>query len=309
MEGIKINELVKQRNGLESKLSALLYGSIEKRIKDNKTYAYLHRREDGISVTKYLGEYTDKLGETVVRDSIAAKDLKKKLKNIRKQLAELNYVEEELTEKVANNIDFARRHLADTIYKQAVLEGIATTFSDTETILDGGKINNMTPTDVQKIVNLKHAWEFTLNKYVITSKFNFNIICEINRLVEEGFYYNVGKVRSVPVSIGGTSYKPPLPIESVVKEEILEILESKCSAEDKSISLMLYLMKRQIFIDGNKRTAVVAANHLLISNGLGMIVIPSEKTDEYKKLLLEFYDGKGEESIVEFVKGCCVVRL
>jgi len=309
MEQIEINELAKQKTALENQLSALLFGALEKRETNGNTYAYLHRREDGISVTKYLGEYTDEINKTVIKDSITAKDIKKRLKQIQKQLAALNFVDKDLNESVARNIDFARRHLADTIYKLAVLEGIATTFSDTETILEGGKISNMTPTDVQKIVNLKHAWEFLLNKYVITSKLDFNIICEINRLVEESFYYNAGKVRSVPVSIGGTTYKPPLPIESIVKEEIAEILGSDIVCEEKAISLMLYLMKKQIFIDGNKRTAVIAANHLFIAHGLGLIAIPGEKTNEYKKLLVAYYEGKDETSIIQFVKRYCLNKI
>ena len=43
---------------------------------------------------------------------------------------------------------------------QAVLEGVATTFVQTEDIIDGGVIHGVTATDVQKILNLKHAWEF-----------------------------------------------------------------------------------------------------------------------------------------------------
>ncbi|MCL2228672.1 MAG: Fic family protein [Firmicutes bacterium] len=309
MNQIRIDELVKQKIPLEEKLSELLHGSIEARTRDDKTYAYLHRREDGIKVTKYLGEYTKQLEETVVRDSITAKDIKQKLKTIRKQLADLNYVEQELTGSVSNNIDFVRKHLVDTVYKLAVLEGIAATYADTETILEGGKINNMTPKDVQKIVNLKHAWEFILNKYIITSKLDFSLVCEVNRLIEEGFYYNAGKIRGVPVSISGTTYKPPLPIESVVKEEISEILNKNIQSEDKAVLLMLFLMKRQIFIDGNKRTAVISANHLFISQGLGLISIPSDKTDEYKKLLISYYEGKDEDKIVKFIKEYCIIRF
>jgi len=309
MNQIKINELVSIRTNLEIKLSQLLFGSLEKRVRDNKTYAYLHRREDGIKTSKYLGEYNDELKEIVEHDSMSAKSIKFQLKQIRKQLADLNFVEEELSQSVANNIDFVRRHLADTVYKLAVLEGIATTFADTETIIEGGKINDMTPKDVQKIVNLKRAWQFVLNKFVITSKLDFNIICEVNRFIEEGFYYNAGKVRSVPVTIGGTDYKPPLPIESSVKEEIDEILNKQIDDEDKAILLMLYLMKRQIFIDGNKRTAVISANHLFISKGLGLIAIPAEKTDDYKKLLIQYYEGKDEKNIMKFVKDHCVIQL
>ena len=67
----------------------------------------------------------------------------------------------------------------DTIYKQAVLEGVATTLSDTENIIEGGKVNNMSPEDILKIVDLKHAWEFILNKNVITTKTDYSILCMI----------------------------------------------------------------------------------------------------------------------------------
>ena len=52
---------------------------------------------------------------------------------------------------------FAKKHLAKTIYKQAVLEGVATTLSDTENIIEGGKVNNMSSEDILKIIDLKHA--------------------------------------------------------------------------------------------------------------------------------------------------------
>ena len=145
------------------------------------------------------------------------KDLKKQIRKIEKELKILNYCELELTPKVELNIDFAKRHLIDIIYKQAILEGIATTYADTENIVEGGKVNNMTPEDILKIVNLKHAWEFILNKNVISTPSNISLLCEINKLIEEGFYYHAGKIRSIPVTIGGTTWKPSLPIESEKK--------------------------------------------------------------------------------------------
>lgn len=214
-----------------------------------------------------------------------------------------------LDERIANNIDFVRRHLADTVYKLAVLEGIATTYAATEAILEGGKINNMTLVDVQKIVNIKNAWEFILNRDTITAPLDLDIISKINRHIEDGFYYNAGKVRSIPVSIGGSTYKPPLPIESVIREEIADILSDKVDTEDKAIALMLYLMKRQVFIDGNKRTAVISANHLLVSKGFGLVSIPAEKTSEFKNLLIEYYEGKDTGDIVIFIKTHCFIRL
>ena len=240
---------------------------------------------------------------------IKAKQLKKHIKETIKKLKTLNYVEEELDSNIAINIDYAKRHLVDTIYKQAILEGVATTFADTESIIEGGKVNNMTSDDILKIVNLKHAWEFILNKNVILSKTNFSLLCEINKLVEEGFYYTAGKIRTVPVSIGGTTWMPGLPIESVIKEELDEIFNKELDCVNKAIELLLYTMKKQIFIDGNKRTAIIFINHYLISNAKGLISIPAELTEEFKQLLIPYYEGKDDINIKNFIKEKCYMAL
>lgn len=299
---VDILTMVAEKEALIKELKSLTYGSIETREKDNSKYIYVHFREDGIAMTKYVGEYNDDLYNLILRNSEKAKVIKKEIKRIDKELKTSGYVENELTDKVALNIDFAKKQLIDSIYKQAVLEGIATTYADTETIIEGGKVNNMTANDVLKVINLKHAWEFILNKDVITSPTNFALLCEINKFIEEGFYYNAGRIRSTPVSIGGTNWKPELPIESLIKEELQELLNSNLDDLDKAIEILLYVMKKQIFIDGNKRTAVIFANHLLISKAKGLIVIPNDKVEEYKKLLISYYEGKDENSIKDFLK-------
>lgn len=308
-ERYEIMNLLQNKQTLTNKLNNLIYGSVEIREKDSNKYIYVHYREDGILLTKYVGEYSDELYNLILNNSIQAKKLKKEIKKIEKQLKQLNYIDEELSPKVETNIDFAKRHLVDTIYKQAILEGVATTFADTESIIEGGKINNMTSEDVLKIVNLKHAWEFILNKNVILSDTNFSLLCEINKFVQEGFYYSAGKIRTVPVSIGGTKWTPEFPIESIIKEELEDIFNKKISDIDKAIEILLYIMKKQIFIDGNKRTSIIFANHYLISKGKGIIVIPAELTDEYKDLLINYYEGKDKIKIKQFLKEKCFMQI
>lgn len=308
-EKIEIMHLLQSRQVLEHELQSLAYGSIEIRESGSKKYIYAHYREDGIALTRYVGEYSEDLYNLVLNNSVKAKELKKQIRDINKELTKLNYSEEELSEKVKQNIDFAKRQLVDTIYKQAVLEGVATTFADTESIIEGGKVNNMTSEDVLKIVNLKHAWEFILNKDVILSDSNFALLCEINKMVEEGFYYSAGKIRNVPVTIGGTDWKPDFPIESVIKEELEEIFNKKMADVDRAIELLLYVMKKQIFIDGNKRTSVIYINHYLISKGKGIIAVPSELTDEFKNLLISYYEGKNEKQIKNFIKEKCYTKI
>ena len=308
-EKIEIMNLLQSKQVLEHELQSLAYGSVEIRENNAHKYIYVHYREDGVVLTKYVGEYSDELYNLILNNSIKAKELKKQIREINKKLKQFNYVEEELNPKVEQNIDFAKRHLVDTIYKQAILEGVATTFADTESIIEGGKVNNMTSEDILKIVNLKHAWELILNKNVILSDTNFALLCEINKIVEDSFYYTAGKIRNVPVTIGGTTWKPDLPIESVIKEELEEIFNKEIDEVDKAIELLLYIMKRQVFIDGNKRTSVIYSNHYLISKGKGIIVIPAELTEEFKDLLILYYEGKEEDIIKKFIKEKCYMGI
>lgn len=308
-EKIEMMNLLQSKQVLEHELKALIYGAVEVRENNSNKYIYVHYREDGVALTKYVGEYSEELYNLILNNSIKAKALKKQIRDIAKKLKHLNYVEEELNSDVELNIDFAKRHLVNTIYKQAILEGVATTFADTESIIAGGKVNNMTSEDVLKIVNLKHAWEFILNKNVILSDTNFALLCQINKMVEEGFYYTAGKVRNIPVAIGGTKWPPELPIESVVKEELQQIFNKDLDDVDKAIELLLYTMKKQVFIDGNRRTSVIYCNHYLISKGKGIIVIPAELTEEFKDLLIPYYEGKDESEIKKFIREKCYITL
>ena len=110
----------------------------------------------------------------------------------------------------------------------------------------------------------------------------------------------------MPVKIGGSSYLPPLPIESTVKDEIDSIIHSDREKIDIAIELILYVMKTQIYNDGNKRAAVIFGNHYMIANALGMIIIPFDKVEEFKEKLVLYYEGKDELSVKAFLKQCWV---
>jgi len=305
-----IATLIEEKAQITKRLEKLLHGSIEIREKSSGKYIYTHFRSDGVPVTKYAGEYSNELYNLILENNILAKDLKKRLRSINKQLKDTNYVETELSETVELNRALAYRNLVDSIYKQAMLEGVATTYSDTETIVNGGKVSGMSADDISKVVNLKHAWEFILNKGVLQYPSNYSLLCQINSLVEAGFSVTAGKLRSVPVTIGGSTYIPPLPIESQVQEQLTDILK-KDDCIDRAVSALIYVMKKQLFLDGNKRTAVIFANHILISSGKGLIVIPAEMVSEYKKLLIEYYEGKpdSENNIKAFLIEKALLRL
>lgn len=302
-----VAELLHEQELLKSRISKMIYGSIEIRENNGKRYIYVHFRDEGISTSKYAGEYSIELNNLILENNRIVKEYKRQLREIKKELGVLQYTSEELTDKTKINIDLARRNMVDSIYKQAKLEGVATTYSDTETIVNGGKVKDMTATDISKVVNLKHAWEFILSEGVITYPTNYAILCQINEIVEKGFSYTAGKIRSVPVSISGSNYLPPLPYEPQIKEEINELL-SRDNAYEVAIELLLYVIKKQLYLDGNKRTAVIFANHYLISRGMGLIVIPAELIDEFKKYLTDYYEDKNDD-IKNFLFDRCLTKL
>ncbi len=306
----KTISLIRQREELEQALADLVFGSIEIRGESSRKNIYVHSRISGKQVTKYVGKYSPELLETLTSNNQKAKELKKSLRQVNHELNALGYTNSPaITPDIMRNIDFAKRHLALTIHSQAILEGVATTFASTEDIISGAKVTGMSATDIQKILNMKHAWEFILDQDVILSDQNLSLLQQINKLIEEGFYYNAGSIRDVPVTIGGTRWAPTLPIKTQVQEELAHILASSKSKTDKAIDLMLYIQRTQIFLDGNKRTAVIFANHYLIANGLGLLFVPEDKVEEYKKLLVEYYETGIKKNIARFIKEYCLIQI
>ena len=303
---LQIQILLEQKAEITARLNLIPYdGSIEIKAKNGLKYIYIRKRVLGRNTSTYVNSYSDELFASISKLLKDAKEYKKQIRKINTELAKLGYCEKELPPRVLLNIDFARANMKSNIYNQAVLEGIATTFPDTEKIIERGKVSGMTVTDVQKILNLKHAWEFVMDKDVVASRTSYSILCYIAGLVNEGFYIYGGRIRCVPVTIGGTTYIPPIPIEGVVKEKIEEILNENEEPIDIAIDLCLYCMKVQIFNDGNKRASVIFANHFLISNGAGLLVIPENEVPKFKKMLVAYYEDGDNGELSEFMKEYC----
>ena len=306
----EIQELLQQRADLHARLKLLPYdGSPEVKNRGEGKYLYIRKRVAGKLTSKYVDLYSDELYDALLRYAKEGRELRKELRRAEKRLAQLGYATEELSEQVLRNIDFARANLKANIYDQAVLEGVATSFPQTEDIIENGRVNGVSANDVQKILNLKHAWEFVIDRDVIATKTDYYILCHIAQLVNEGFYNEGGRIRGVPVMIGGTSYVPPLPIEIDVKECIAGIVADGGEPVEVAARLCLYCMKTQIFNDGNKRAAVIFANHYLIGQAAGLLVIPEKDVPEFKRLLVAYYEDKDSGEMVAFMKKKCWRRM
>lgn len=305
-----IQDLLRTKAELTARLKLIPYdGTVEVKTVSGKKYLYIRKREAGKVKSDYVGVYSEELHQLLLKNVKDVRDLKKEIRAVEKQLSKMGYIADDLKSSVSLNLDFARANVKSIIYDQAVLEGCATTFPDTENILENGKVNNVSAIDVQKILNLKHAWEFILDKDVIQSETNYYVAQYIARIINEGFFQDGGRIRGVPVRIGGTTYAPPLPVEHDVRDMVTAIVNADMELIDTAIELALFVMKSQIFNDGNKRTAIILANHFLIAHGAGLLVVPENVVPQFKKLLVAYYEDRDTKAIKTFLKEICWMKL
>lgn len=200
----------------------------------------------------------------------------------------------------------AKKTLVSNIYNSAKLEGLNTTFPETQTILEGVNVPNLRLDEINCILNLRDAWNFVLSK--IDDEANLDYLCKINSYVSRNESLEWGVLRNGTVGINGTSYKPDIPKEDIVKENIEKYLKED-SITKGSIRLMLYLMRVQAFWDGNKRTSMIFANKIMVQNGKGIITVKEEYLNEFNTLLTEYYDTNDMTKIEKFIYDKCIFGL
>lgn len=200
------------------------------------------------------------------------------------------------------NVFVAKRNIVDYIWKSANLEGIDVTYSETQVIYDGGIVNGLTVDKIIAINNLKYAWQFILENEDI--EYDYKTLCQIHKLTCDKLVLdqNLGRIRSTPVNIGGTKWKPEFPIESQIKEELEGLLnQSEKTKTETAIEIMLWIMRRQMFIDGNKRVAMLFANKIMIDNGCGIITISQENQPIFFEKLIKFYETGDNADLKQWI--------
>lgn len=204
------------------------------------------------------------------------------------------------------NLFLAKKVLVSNIYNSARLEGINTTYPDTKTILDGVNVPSLKLDEINCILNLRDAWNYVLTN--IDSEINLDFICKVNSYVSRNESLEWGVLRNGKVGINVVDYIPDIPIKEDVINNINKILQEE-NVTKKAIDLMLYLMRSQVFWDGNKRTSMIIANKMLIENGCGIITVKEENINEFNKLLTEYYNTNNKNKIVEFLYEKCIFGL
>ncbi|MDE7050230.1 MAG: Fic family protein [Lactobacillus sp.] len=188
------------------------------------------------------------------------------------------------------NRRFAKKNLVRLVFTNSRFEGLNTTLPQTQTIIDGMSATGVSIDDTNVIVQLKRAWMYVIKE---NKPLSLNIEQNINLLVARYDSLDPGSFRTgnVTVELGNNKgdWQPPELNFGEEQKFFDDLMNKDTSITDKAMTLMYHNMRNQLFWDGNKRTATLAANKLMIDHGAGLINVPLDKWDEWNRLISQYY--------------------
>lgn len=199
-----------------------------------------------------------------------------------------------------------KKSVVDMIHQNSRIEKVNTTFPQTKTIVEGMSVSGVSVDDIQVILNLKNAYTYILNE---TKDFSLEVAEKINSYISYNESLEWGVLRKGDVGINGVSYEPTIPVREEVVSDINRIMSMDVSDTHKIIKYMYYAMRSQLFWDGNKRTAIVSANYMMLQKGRGILVIRELDLEKWNELLSEFYETNDDRKIIEWTYENCVFGI
>lgn len=204
-----------------------------------------------------------------------------------------------------DNVFLAKRNLVDSIWKEARLEGIAVTYPQTADVLEGRVVADLSLEQNLALNNLKQAWRYVLDE---PHPIDFEALMHLNLLIGQGGVVRyAGELREGLVRIGGTDFVPPVPDEARARGEFARIL----SVEEPVMRALLafaWICRSQLFRDGNKRTAQLVANDVLVHSGEGILAVPVDLQGEFFELLIAFYESNVPDDLMVFLREKCIEK-
>ncbi|MFT9039309.1 Fic family protein [Schleiferilactobacillus harbinensis] len=182
------------------------------------------------------------------------------------------------------------KNFAQLVYLAGKFAGLSTTLLDTQAILADLSGTQAKPSEIRTILNLRDAYHYAMSLQYI-SEVSFAALLKINLFVIGAGASGAGQIRVQPVVVPLTDmmYQPAIPDETQVKREFADLVQSEATITDKAITLLLWLSRAQLFLDGNKRTAIIAANALMFADRRGLLAVPENKLAEYLQRLQQYY--------------------
>ena len=180
----------------------------------------------------------------------------------------------------------------DLSWKSSQIEGNTYTLLETERLLRESKTaEGKTREEAVMLLNHKDALSFVLDNPDYLKELTVSHIEDIHQLLTKDLSIDKG-LRRHRVGITGTNYHP-LDNEFQIREamrEACELINSKSNIFEKALLTLVLLSYIQPFSDGNKRTARITSNAILIANDYCPLSFRSVDSIDYKKAMLIFYE-------------------
>lgn len=198
------------------------------------------------------------------------------------------------------NRRYARSNFTELVHTDARFEGVNTTLPQTQTIIDGMSVTGVSISDTLVIVNLKKGWQLVTET---TEPMSLPLEQQINKVVAMEDSLAPGEFRTGQggVAIASSGYFEPDEVNIKAEQTFLtNLLHSDKTTTDKALTLLYHNMRGQLFWDGNKRTAMLSANKMMIDGGAGLISVPLDKWDDWNTLISDFYVSGDMELVKEW---------
>jgi Fic family protein len=257
-------------------------------------YELLH----SVSVESYFEKEQD---ERPVKDSFNQSLINEVLRNANlfteAEKAQLKVLQNKFKENIAGLSETVynkemERLAIDLSWKSSQIEGNTYTLLETERLLLEKETAAGKPKDdAIMLLNHKEALNFIIAHPDYVVPLTVRAIEDIHSLLikDLGIDRNIRQRR---VGISGTNYKP-LDNEHQIREALInmcELINAKEDIFEKSFLALVLLSYIQAFVDGNKRTARIVSNAILIAHGYCPISFRTVDSIEYKKAMLIFYE-------------------
>ena len=177
-------------------------------------------------------------------------------------------------------------------WKSSQIEGNTYTLLDTEELIKGGiEAKGKSHEEAIMILNHKKAIEFVFAQPDFFATITLTKIEDLHRLLTTELDVDFG-IRNYKVGITGTKYKP-LDNKYQIKEameQLASMINTTENVVEKAMIAVLMISYIQPFVDGNKRTARILGNAILMAGGYCPLSYRSVSEIDYKKAMLMFYE-------------------
>ena len=180
----------------------------------------------------------------------------------------------------------------DLSWKSSQIEGNTYSLLETERLLKDKKTaSGKTKEEAIMLLNHKDALDFVLDVPDYLKELSVHRIEDIHSILTKELEVD-RNIRHRRVGITGTNYRP-LDNEFQIREALEDtctLVNGKDNVFEKALLTLVLLSYIQAFVDGNKRTARITSNAVLIANGYCPISFRTVDSIDYKKAMLMFYE-------------------